>query len=122
MASNLTTYGANLAMTAVSSGLYLGLGTGQNAAGLVGEATGGGYARVSAPVTVTGATATNGADITFTGFTETLGAFTHAGLFTAASGGNCVWVGSLGAAINIEAAGTVVIEAGDLDLAMLVAA
>jgi hypothetical protein len=122
MASNLTSAGAAQAMAAVSGSYFAALGTGQNASGLLGEASGGGYARVAVTMTATGATATNASAVTFTGFTATLGAFTHAGLYTASTGGTCVWVGSLASAVNITAGGSVTIQAGDLDTAIEVAA
>lgn len=126
MAANATTAGATAALTAVLNGgtsRWVGLGTGQSASGLTGEASGGGYARVATgTLTVSGASGTNSAAITFTGFTLTLGAFTHLGIFDAASGGNCLAVGSLTAAVNITAGGSITIQAGDLDLNAVTAA
>lgn len=123
MPSNLTTAGATAALVPVTgAGLFLGLGTGQNPDTLTGEASGGGYARVAiGTITRTGRQGTNAAAIVFTGFTATLGAFTHCGVFTAASGGDCLWVGSLNAAVNITAGGSITIVAGDLDLEMAAA-
>jgi hypothetical protein len=124
MASNLTTSGATAAMAALAGGYWLGLGTGQSPAGLVGEAnaSGTGYARVAVTVTASGPTATNDTAITLSGFTLSQGAFTHAGLFTAQAGGECRWVGSLNAAVNISAGVPITIQPGDLDLAIEVAA
>jgi hypothetical protein len=122
MPSNLTTAGAAAAIAAVSGNYFVGLGTGQSPSGLVGEASGGGYARQPATMVTTGATATNAAAVTFSGFTATLGAFTHAGLFTAVTGGTCLWVGSLTAAVNITTGGSITIQAGDLDTAITTAA
>ncbi len=122
MSSNLTLAGATAAMTAVLGPFFVGLGTGQNAAGLVGEAAGGGYVRVPATLTQSGRTAANGGALTFSGFTQTQGAFTHAGLFTAATAGTCIWVGPLNAAVNITAGGTITIQAGDLALEIAAAA
>jgi hypothetical protein len=122
MPSNLTLAGATAAMSAVLGPFFVGLGTGQNATGLVGEAAGGGYARVPVTLTQSGRSAANGGAITFSGFTQTQGAFTHAGLFTAATGGSCIWVGSLDAAVNITAGGTITIQAGDLALELVAAA
>lgn len=120
MPANLTIAGSTLALTAVLNGgtsRWVGLGTGQSPTGLVGEASGGGYARVpTGTLTVSGASGTSSAAITFTGFTVTLGSFTHLGVFDAASGGNCLAVGSLTAAVNITAGGSITIQAGDLDL------
>ncbi|WP_291295705.1 hypothetical protein [Elioraea sp.] len=122
MPSNLTTAGAAAALAAVSGSYFVGLGTGQSPSGLVGEAASGGYARQPATLVPTGTTATNGAAVTFAGFTTTLGSFTHAGLFTAATGGTCLWVGSLTAAVNITAGGSITFQAGDLDTAIATAA
>jgi hypothetical protein len=122
MPSNLTLAGATAAMSAVLGPFFVGLGTGQNAAGLVGEAAGGGYARVPVTLTQNGRIAVNGGAITFSGFTQTQGAFTHAGLFTAASGGSCIWVGPLDAAVNITAGGTITMQAGALALEIVAAA
>jgi hypothetical protein len=120
MPTNLTEAGAAAALVPVAgAGLFLGLGTGQAPAGLTGEASGGGYARVAiGTITRTGRQATNAAAIVFTGFSATLGAFTHCGVFTAASGGDCFWVGSLNAAVNIIAGGSITLQAGELDLEM----
>lgn len=122
MPSNLTLAGATAAMTAVLGPFFVGLGTGQSQTGLVGEAAGGGYARVPVTLTQSGRSAANGAAVSFSGFTQTQGAFTHAGLFTAASGGSCIWVGSLEAAVNITAGGTITIQPGDLALELVTAA
>jgi hypothetical protein len=122
MPSNLTLAGATAAMTAVLGPFFVGLGTGQNATGLVGEAVGGGYGRVPVTLAQSGRNAANGGPITFSGFTQTQGAFTHAGLFTAATGGTCIWVGPLDAAVNITAGGTITIQAGDLALEVVAAA
>jgi hypothetical protein len=123
MSSNLTTYGAGLALVPVAgNGLFLGLGTGQTPSGLTGEASGSGYARRAVgALTISGRTATNANAIVFDGFTATLGTFTHGALFDAASGGNCVWVGALEAPVNITAGGSITIQAGDLDLEILAA-
>ncbi|WP_291299278.1 hypothetical protein [Elioraea sp.] len=124
MASNLTTAGATFAMAALAGTYWLGLGTGQNPAGLVGEAStsGTGYARVPVIVTPSGPVGTNDSAATFTGFTVTQGAFTHGGLFTAQTGGECRWVGSLNAAVNIQAGVPITIQPGDLDVEVEVTA
>lgn len=124
MPSNLTTAGATLALVpVVGSGLFLALGTGQAPSGLTGEASGGGYARVAiGTLTVTGRQATNATAVVFTGFTATLGSFTHAGIFNAPTGGDCLWVGSLNAAVNITAGGSITLAAGDIDLEMATSA
>lgn len=122
MASNLTTAGATAAMAAVLGPFFAGLGTGQSPTGLVGEASGGGYARQGVTLTQSGRTATNAAPVAFSGFTTTQGSFTHLGLFSAAAGGSCIWVGPLNAAVNITAGGSITIQAGDLDVEMVTAA
>lgn len=123
MSSNLTTFGAALAMDAVDGPTYfVGLGTGQNPSGLVGEFSGGGYARVSGTFTRTGRTANNSAAVVFTGFTQSLGTATHLGLFDAATGGNCVWVGPLDAATPIQTGGTITLGAAAIALQIVEAA
>jgi hypothetical protein len=122
MASNLTTAGATVAMAALDGAYFVGVGTGKNASGLIGEPTGNGYGRVAVTITATGATATNAGAIVFSGATATFAGLTHAGLFTLASGGDCHWVGELNAAATYEAGGTLTIQAGDFDLAVAVTA
>lgn len=124
--ANLTTYGAARAAAGNSvmpaSGLYLALGTGQQAAGLLGEPAGGGYARQPVALTVSGAQARNASGaITFSGFTQNLGNFTHWALFDAAGGGNCVWVGALAATVNLLAGGSVTIAPNNLTLSFATA-
>lgn len=116
--SNLTTYGATRAMngqSTVTGSMYLGLGTGQSASGLTGELSGGGYARATAgAMNKTANVAANATQITFAGFVNNLGTATHWGLFDAASGGNCVWVGALQNSVNVQAGGQVIVNSGDL--------
>lgn len=125
--ANLTLYGAGRAASGNSvmpaSGLYLALGTGQSQSGLIGEPAAGGYARQPAGLTVSGAQARNAAAaVSFAGFTQNLGNFTHWALFDAATGGNCVWVGTLAATVNIQAGGSVTIAQNDLTLSFATAA
>lgn len=100
--SQFGTAGASLAINAALGGsLFVALGTGQSAGGLLGEATGGNYARAAlGTVTFTGGQAENAGAVTFPTPNATLGTFTHAAIFDAASGGNCRAVGPLAAAVD----------------------
>lgn len=117
--SNLTEVGAAAVMAALDlTGLYAALGVGQSSTGLVGEFSGGDYARVACGAfTKTGRLADNDAAINFPTLSATLGTATHIGLYDAATDGDCVWVGSLSTATDLTngeavglAAGTLVIE------------
>lgn len=116
MTKRFTTAGAMIAMGAISGNYFLGLGRGESVDGLVGEASGGGYARQAVTIVANGPTGTNAAAITFSGLTATLGSFSHAGLFTADNGGTCIWAGPLQAPVQLAAGGTVSIPDGALTL------
>ncbi|MCU0986396.1 MAG: hypothetical protein MUC89_15910 [Acetobacteraceae bacterium] len=116
MTKRFTTPGAMVAMGAVSGDYFIGLGKGETGEGLIGEAAGGGYARQAVTVVANGPTGTNAATVVFSGFTTSQGSFTHAGLFTAATGGTCIWVGPLLAPVSITAGGTIAIPDGALTL------
>ena len=124
--ANLTVYGATRAMSGADvapTTLYVALGTGQSAAGLIGEPSSGGYGRVAAGTfTKSANAAANAAQITFAGFTAALGNHTHWALYDAATNGNCVWVGALNSTVNIMAGGQVVFQSGDLRLSFPTAA
>lgn len=122
--ANLTTYGKNLLanwlLTANAAtrptAWYIGVGTGRNAAGLTGEPSGGGYARQQITMTVTGGAAENDADETFGPVSGSAwGLMASIGIFDAVSGGNCLKVGDLAVAKQMDVADTLTIAAGALD-------
>jgi len=119
MTKRFTTAGAMVAMGAVSGNYYLGLGRGETEDGLVGEASGGGYARQAVTIVADGLTGTNAAAVMFSGFTTGLGSFTHAGLFTAATGGTCIWVGELQTPVDVAAGGSFAIPDSALTLTIM---
>lgn len=125
--ANLTITGATRAAAGTgvmpASGLYLALGTGQSANGLLGEPAAGGYQRCPVALSVSGPQARNTeADIVFSGFSQNLGNFTHWALFDAATGGSAIWVGTLGATVNVQAGGSVTVARNDLTLSFATAA
>jgi len=125
MASNFGVNGAERAMTAslADGPLFLALGTGMAAGALTGELSGGNYARtLTGTMTITGRTATNAAAITFPTPNATLGTLTHAAIMDAATGGNTRWVGPLNSAASWISGTPVVVQAGDLDCTVGIAA
>jgi hypothetical protein len=118
MIKRFTTAGAMVAMGAVSGNYYLGLGRGESDEGLIGEASNAGYMREALTVVANGLTGTNAATVMFSGFTATQGTFTHAGIFTAAAGGTCVWVGPLPVPVEMVSGGTITIPDGALTLSI----
>ncbi len=120
MTKKFTTAGAMVAMGAISGNYFLGLGTGESEDGLVGEPAGGGDAREAVTIVAYGPLGTNAGATEFSGFTATLGSLTHAGIYTAETGGTCIWVGPLPAPVSITAGSTVVIEENVLRLSLAV--
>jgi hypothetical protein len=120
MTKRFTTAGAMVAMGAVSGNYYLGLGRGEDDDGLIGEAAGGGYARQAVTIVANGLTGTNAAAIVFSGFTATQGSFSHSGLFTAETGGTCIWVGPLQTPVDVLSGGAIAIADGALSLSIAV--
>lgn len=118
MTKRFTTAGAMVAMGAVTGHYYLGLGTGESNDGLLGEASGGGYARQAVTIVANEATGTNAGSVAFMGFTTSQGRFTHCGLFTAETGGTCIWVGPLQAPVDLLSGGSVSIPEGALTLSI----
>jgi hypothetical protein len=116
MTKRFTTAGAMVAMGAVSGNYYLGLGLGESDDGLIGEAAGGGYARQAVTIVANGPTGTNAASIAFSAFTASQGSFTHAGLFTAETGGTCIWVGPLQVPVQLQSGAAISIPDGSLTL------
>lgn len=114
--SNLTEVGAAAVMAVLDlTGLYAALGVGQSSAGLVGEFTGGDYARVACGgFTKSGRFADNDNPINFPTLSATLGTATHIGLYDASSAGDCVWVGSLSTATDLTSGEAVGFAAGAL--------
>ncbi len=116
MTKRFTSAGAMLAMRAVTGDYYLALGKGQSATGLVDEASVEGYARQPVTIVAKRATGTNAAPATFGTFAANGGSCAYSGLYTAAMGGTCIWVGPLPEAVDIVAGGSVTIPAGALSL------
>lgn len=118
MATIMTLAEATAQMAALNlTGLYLGLGTGQTSTGLTGEFDGGDYAREAVgDVSKSGPAATNDADVVLGPFSASLGTATHWGLFNAASGGTCRFVGSLPEATDLVEGEPATVPAGSLDL------
>lgn len=121
--ANLSTYGAAQAAAAFPNGVYLALGTGQSAAGLLGEPSGGGYARQAVTLsTVTNAKKNAAGASTFGPASLNHGTLTHGALYDAASGGNCLAVGALTAAVSLNSGDSVSIAQNDFTLTFATAA
>jgi hypothetical protein len=122
MNSNLTTTGAALALSAVSGNFFLGLGTGKNSNGLIGEPSGSGYNRVAVNMVATGNSANNTAQVTIPATSIVFSGLTHAGLFSQATGNNCIWVGILENSVNLGPQSPVIFEAGGLPIEISITA
>lgn len=84
-----------------------------------GELSGNGYARQSATFTVTDDTASNSADITFgPNTTSDWGTVTHASVWDAVSGGNCLWHGALDTSRAVVVSDEFKIAAGNLTVTL----
>jgi hypothetical protein len=133
--NSLSNYGEELALAAVSSnltGLYVGLynTTPANGAGdmLLGEVTGANYGRqavsFSAPAPSTGGATTsfvkNTAEVRFSAAgSGGWGTVQGIGIFTAATGGQCVWYGDLSGGSKIISQGDILLfEALQIELTM----
>ncbi len=114
MTQRFTNAGAMVAMTAVSGNYFLGLGTGESATGLVGEASGASYYRQAVTIVATGPTGVNADTVTFPAFTASQTSFSHAGLFTADTGGTCIWVGPLAKPLAVGPGKAATLEAGEV--------
>lgn len=87
--------------------------------GATGELSGNGYARQSAAFTVVGSTADNDADIVFGPNTTTpWGTVSHASIWDAVSGGNCLWKGALSASVSVAVNDEVKIAAAALTVTL----
>ncbi len=116
MMKRFTQAGAMVAMRAVTGHYFLGLGTGETQEGLVGEVSVIGYARQPVTIVARRATGTNAAALRFGTFSASAGRVTHGGLFTAADGGTCIWVGPLPAPLEVTAGGMAIGAANPLTL------
>lgn len=116
MMKRFTQAGAMVAMRAVTGHYFLGLGTGETQEGLVGEVSVIGYARQPVTIVARRATGTNAAALRFGTFSASAGRVTHGGLFTAADGGTCIWVGPLPAPLEVTAGGMAIVAANALTL------
>lgn len=106
--------------------VYVGLLTaapGENSAGT--EVTGGAYARQAATFAAPGAVGTgtagatsNTAQINFPAATANWGTVTHFALYDAASAGNMLFYGTLGASKAIDNGDTASFAAGELDVSV----
>lgn len=119
MASSLTTYGANEAVSALfgSGTFYVGLHTADpGAAGSTAElAAANGYARQAATFSGAGGTFDNVADVVFGPATADQGTVTHFSVWDAVTAGNCIAAHALTAS-RAWPSGTLTFAAGDLDL------
>jgi hypothetical protein len=92
---------------------YLGVGTGNDDAGLTGEPSGNGYSRQQVVFTVSGAVATLSGAETFGPCTTTgWGTIASAAIFDAATGGNCLAVGALTTSRLVEVGDSLTVADG----------
>lgn len=127
--SDLTDFAENLLLEWMMTGnaatrptaWYVSLHTSAptDAAPSTGELSGNGYARQSLASTVVADTADNDADLTFgPNISVAWGTITHAAVWDAVSGGNCLWHGALAAAKAIDVGDEFKISAGNLTLTL----
>ena len=110
-------FGGN-AYTAPST-LYLSLHTANpDEDGSGAEVSGGGYARQSMAMTVTGNTASNDSAIEYPTATANYGTVTHVGVYDASSAGNLLCYASLTSSKTIETGDVFRVPAGDLDITL----
>ena len=83
MTKRFTSAGAMLAMRAVTGDYFLALGRGESPAGLLDEATVGGYARQPVTIVARRAHGTNAGPVHFGTFAAAAGSCSHAGIYTA---------------------------------------
>ena len=96
------------------SAWFVGVGTGHTDITLTGEPSGNGYARQAITFSVTNDTATNTALLVFGPASVAWGSMASVGVFTAASGGDCLWTGALAAPRTIDVGDSLTIAAGAL--------
>jgi hypothetical protein len=95
--------------------VYLALNTADPGETGASEATGGSYARQSITLSASSGGATsNSVAIDFEGMPAIT--VTHASLWDASSGGNCLWSGALTASKTLNAGDTFRVPVGDLDI------
>jgi len=110
-------FGGN-AYTAPST-LYLSLHTANpDEDGSGAEVSGGGYARQSMAMTVTGNTASNDSAVEYPTATANYGTVTHVGVYDASSAGNLLCYASLTSSKTIETGDVFRVPAGDLDITL----
>jgi hypothetical protein len=101
------------------SAWYIGLFTAApGEAGGGTEVSGGSYARQTVTFTVSGDTATNGANVEFPEATASWGTITHVAVFDAITGGDQVAYAALTTAKAIDSGDILRIPAGDLDVTL----
>lgn len=101
------------------SGCYVAIGTGATAAGLTGEPVGSGYARQAATFSAAAGRATaNTNTITFGPCTGTAwGSITKFGIYSASTGGTCLFAGSLDVGKTVGVGDSVSFAVGEIDIA-----
>jgi len=110
-------FGGN-AYTAPST-LYLSLHTANpDEDGSGAEVSGGGYARQSMAMTVTGNTASNDSAVEYPTATANYGTVTHVGVYDASTSGNLLCYASLTSSKTIETGDVFRVPAGDLDITL----
>ena len=110
-------FGGN-AYTAPST-LYLSLHTANpDEDGSGAEVSGGGYARQSMAMTVTGNTASNDSAVEYPTATANYGTVTHVGVYDASTSGNLQCYASLTSSKTIETGDVFRVPAGDLDITL----
>ena len=110
-------FGGN-AYTAPST-LYLSLHTANpDEDGSGAEVSGGGYARQSMAMTVTGNTASNTSAVEYPTATANYGTVTHVGVYDASTAGNLLCYASLTSSKTIETGDVFRVPAGDLDITL----
>jgi len=99
--------------------LYLSLHTANpDEDGSGAEVSGGGYARQSMAMTVTGNTASNDSAVEYPTATANYGTVTHVGVYDASTAGNLLCYASLTSSKTIETGDVFRVPAGDLDITL----
>ena len=101
------------------STLYLSLHTANpDEDGSGAEVSGGGYARQTMAMSVTGNTASNDSAVEYPTATANYGTVTHVGVYDASSAGNLLCYASLTSSKTIETGDVFRVPAGDLDITL----
>lgn len=99
--------------------LYLSLHTANpDEDGSGAEVSGGGYARQTMAMTVTGNTASNDSAVEYPTATANYGTVTHVGVYDASTAGNLLCYASLTSSKTIETGDVFRVPAGDLDITL----